>query len=157
MSEKNTIEDVKEARAGRTAEATEATEATKPTNGNVGEKPAKKVRRKRQTKKPEADILPLETFKEVSDAILDIPPATFENLTQAGEAQKMAVAKSGRAVVVKRMAGAENFNEIVLALVLVPLAIKWILEIFKGFFNESEKQTPPDIRPIRNGEKLPSQ
>lgn len=104
-----------------------------------------KPRKRRTTRKSQAkkrseqfeELLPLATFRDYSDEALDIVPNLLQ-VTPASEGQKKAVATCGRNVICKRLDNAENFDEIMLILVCVPLALRWGVEILRNLAKEKK-------------------
>jgi hypothetical protein len=152
------LDDIAKKRAEKTAQNAD----TKTDSGGV--KLTVKRGRKPGTKKPVSravefeNTLPLDTFKEYSDGVLDFIPSSFSG-TQATEKQKNAIAKTGRNVVVKRVGNAENFDEIMLSLCLLPLVIKWAFEAVSSVMGKRKnaKQTPVSVGPFGNGKNNASE
>lgn len=131
------VKSISEARAARTNPSGEGggTGQGAGSSGTTNSTPrkrrtAKKTNAKKRSEQFE-EMLPIETFREYSDEALDLVPNLL-SVSEASEKQKKAIGTCGRNVVCKRLDNAENFDEAMLTLCLVPLVLKWSVEFLKN-------------------------
>jgi len=100
-------------------------------------------------KKEETQALPLDSWRKATDTLLD-GVTTLAGTEKRAEEERQALAVTSRNVALKRIPGTEYGEEIMLAMVALPIGISILLEFF---FTKNKNEKPAHFNSGENRER----